>query len=563
MIIIVLGIVFIQCVAMILVFSAFKKSYYGDEVYSYATSNSEETMLPVLNYDDTWLLNEWIDTTALSKSVTVTKDEIFSYSQINLILKDDAHPPFYFYLLHFFSSFFPGRFSWIPSIIINSMSLFLLLVYFYRLFLIFSKDRSKSVTAMIFFGFTCAVINFMTFTRNYTLMTAFTVIFTFYLFRAMVSHSRNEAATKDILLSATFLFLAAFTQYLSILFAFILIFIICFYYLLKRDFRFMLKTGISMSAAIAALVIFYNDIIIQLSSDQSSMDFSADYPYLFQLMLSLHLLFNEVFGIKTPTRPTMFFFWVFWGFVAVCVLLVIAGFLFRTDEWFKMLLSRLLVFLKSLPGKLSDMKVIQYAALLITVILSVMIISYKFKIYYFFPCSDRYLFILMPFFAIILLIPAFGLLRKKNLCVLLSLVLVILSLSSNLKNYLYDTGISEDEVRTLTADSDVLIYGRNHTSITTSLLHILDSDRTFVSFRKSFEENRKAFENGIDPSKPLYLLYEWSINSGLDENQLFADFIDSLKKSGVITHESSDPDKSLNGVEVIGTTGGYLVVRLR
>ena len=92
MIFIVLSIAFLQFILVILEFHFLKQSFSGDEVYSYATSNSCESMSPLVDMDGTLHINEWLTSDQLLHSVVVSENEILAYRHIDEILRDDAHP---------------------------------------------------------------------------------------------------------------------------------------------------------------------------------------------------------------------------------------------------------------------------------------------------------------------------------------------------------------------------------------------------------------------------------------------------------------------------------------
>ncbi|MBO4374651.1 MAG: hypothetical protein J5829_06055 [Lachnospiraceae bacterium] len=560
MICIVLTIALLQFVMVILEFHFMKECFTGDEVYSFATANSSEAMNPLVDMDGTLHINEWLTPEQLLRAVVVSEDEVFSYGHINEILEYDAHPPLYFYLLHFFSSFFIGRFSWIPVIIINSLAIFAGMIYFYRLFLLISKNRLQAIFAMLFFGCTSAVINLMTFARNYTLMTSFTVIFTFYIFRSMQERSLGQKNTKSIILAAVFLYLASMTQYIAIMFGFFITLFVCIYYLLKKDIRSMLKTGLSMTASIGMMILSFHYIITQLTTDQTAMENASTFPYSLDLRVSAFILLNEVFGIKISVYPTMVSFWIFWGCVGLLIVYLIMRFLFRTDDWFKNIENKCLTKLKTLLRKSKNLQVFQYLSLLVTVIALVMIISYKFKIYFYYPTSNRYLFILYPFVAILVLVPAFRVLRYSILQILLVIGLSVLSLSFGNKTNIGPSEISISEAPDIFNGADVMIVVPNHFYANHSTLFLGSCNRIFYTTRDTFYENTDWFADSLSDDRPLYLLYLWPPYADSNVNSDMLDFLKDLEDLGVTTINANPKN---HGAKLVAGIGGHALLRLR
>ena len=560
MIIIVLTIAFVQFLAVILEFCLLKDDFLGDEIYSYATSNSDQTMNPILDDDGTLHIDEWLTPEQVYRSIVVSKDDLFSYGNINRILESDAHPPLYFYLLHFFSSFFIGEFSWIPAIIINSLSILVGQIFFYRLFLLISKSRFHSLLGMIFFGFSSAVINMMTFARNYTLMTALTLIYTFYIFRSVYQRSMGENTTKSVVLAAVFLYLASLTQYLSVVFGFCITLLICIRYLIKKDFKVMLKTGLFMTGGIALMILSFHYVLHQLTSDQTAMDNATAFPFSFEIRIAIHILFNELFGINTNVYPSMATFWIFWGIVGIAILCLICGFLFRTDEWFKSILVRLKEMGKSIIKRLNSPQSFLYFLLLITTIILVMIISYQFKMYFYYPYSDRYLFILYPYVAMIVLIPIFKIIRIKYLNIVAIICLITLSLIIGKKPYFGFSEMSIKNVSETLAGSDVVIFVPNHHTAIKSTLYLKDCDKIFYTTEEYFYDNIEYFIQGLSKDKPLYMLYYWPTYNNADTNSKLLILLKDLENASITT---LNDNRKNYGAKPIAGINGHALFRLR
>ena len=96
-------------VVMMFYFCANKQEYHIDEIYSYILSNSYHCD-NLSNAND--IKNHWISgKDSLQKFVSVQTNERFAYHKTYLNNTTDAHPPFYYFILHTVCSFFPDRFS--------------------------------------------------------------------------------------------------------------------------------------------------------------------------------------------------------------------------------------------------------------------------------------------------------------------------------------------------------------------------------------------------------------------------------------------------------------------
>lgn len=546
-------------VIMIIVFFTLKKGYFCDEIYSYSTANSSGSMSPLIDFDNTLHIDKWYTADELLQSVYVSKEELFNYRHINEQLAEDAHPPLYFYMLHFLSSFTPGQFSWIPSVIINAFSVFFMLIFFYRLVFLLSGSRFKSLLSMIFFSGTSAMISLMTFSRNYTMMTAFIVIFTWFLFNSMKLHNAGEKYRRDLAFASFFLFLTIYTQYIALVFIFILVFLSFIYYLIKKDIVFSLQLVLFSLLPAGLFIIVFPEIFAQLSIDQTAVDNAAAYPYALELRTTLHILFSEVFGINTPMRPTMIFFWIFWTFIALVMLVILIRFLFRNDNWYKNISKKITGHFHDILPHIKSLAFYQYLFILLSVIFSVFIISKLFKIYYYYPSSDRYLFLLFPFCAILVLLPLMMLVRKDFLQIILVVILMICSLTFGNKFYLYEKSMPVQEVSEALSDSDVLLYGTNHLAIVSTLLHVKDSNRVYVTTSSSFDKIK--FTGELSDDAPLFMIYEWPSFSLLDEQQNFTNTLKAFEESKITTLGSGD--REYYNSKIVGSFSNFIVVRLR
>lgn len=517
MMIIVSSIILIQ-LAVITFFMVFEKNgYFADDVYSYGFANSNGVLNPIVESMVSKELgktmrNTWTDSQTLRDYLTVSEEEIFSYSGILEVLKLDAHPPLFYFLLHFLCSLTPNVFSRWSGYPINVLGFILMQVFLYRLTLLISKNRFFSVLTITFFGLTSATVNMMCFIRMYILVTAFTVVFVFYSLRYLTDPPDAKVLNKNLFIAAISLYLASMTMYLSIMYAFMLTLFVCAAFLIRKNFRKMLCFGSFMALSILLMVLSFPISIEQLRPDQPALKTAGDYPYALQMRMCLHVISNGLWGVYTPVLPSMIPFYIFWSLVGILIIYLITAFLFRNESWFKSFQANLKSFFIKCGKKIcSSFK--KYGLTLLPVFLIcvviLMIFGKRLMLYYYQYYGMRYYYILTPFIAMTVMLVLFKIIRNKYAVSVLTVLFIGISLIFGDKCFL-ENRFKTEELMKITEDSNVIVVEKGAVAF---IYHIPDlvKSREFLytdpeSIKNSMADDEYRLKS--KDSRPLYLMVD-------------------------------------------------------
>ncbi len=543
MLFVILSVISLQVLFLTTFFLTQKKGAYSDDIYSYTTACSSKGISPIVA-DNAILINQWLDGSRINDSITLSANELWNYSIVNDILHSDAHPPLFFYLLHFFCGFFIGRFSWIPGIIVNSIAFFILQIFLYRLILFLTKSRFPALCSILFFGFTTAAVNYFTFVRMYTLMTALLLAHVFYSFRTASLLLQNKRAGKSLLLTATFLYFSALTQYQSIAFAFVLTLLICSLLFVKKKLLDSLVYGFSMCVSILLMILSFPDIWYQFGG-QTALANAASFPFPLEFRISVRLIFNELFGFNLPYGRTMLLFYLVWCLIFTAFLLSVICFLFRNEIWFQNIKSTVLNQLLLLKSHKPCLETVYTVFLFITFLISLIVTCHSLKIYEFHPFSDRYLFNLYPYVLIIIVIVLFTIFKKYPLIVpsILSILLVSSLLFGN-RIYLFNYGIEGLPLKEISKDADLILIG-NGLALPADLSMEISGCHSFFFTMKDFLSDSLDEINAYQPEgRPLYLIYEKNsannVYAGIDTTNEDLELIKSLPLSKTFEEVGAD-----------------------
>ena len=482
MIIIVFSIILVQLL-ICTYFMAYKKHYYyADDIYSYGAANSYGKLNPL--QDEKY--NVWIDGNTLVDFLTVSREEAFSYKNLNKTMELDAHPPFYFVLLRTVCSFTPGVFSKWSGYVINAIGFIILQIFLYRLTLYISHERSIAILVMTFFGVTSATVNMMCFLRMYMLSTGFAVAFTFYCLK-YVWESEEKIFNMNLFLAGLFLYLDAVTDYFSIIYAFFLALLLSSALLLKKKIKQALCFGISMLASVLLMFITFPVVFKQFRSDQPGLSGAKNYPYLLQLRTGIHVIMNSIFGISTPVYPSMIGYYCLWTICALTILYFILLFLFRKEAWFRKSIKNVLTKCRNIAK--SSLPYVQTLFPIVAGCMIIVLIYSRFLlIYYYFYNSIRYFYLVTPFIAMTFLIFIFKGLRSDYIRMLCTVVLIGISLIFGNKSFLGNRNMSVDLLAE-TSGADVIVIEKKTDYFTYHIADIMECNEYLFSTPQTLKED--------------------------------------------------------------------------
>lgn len=232
-------------VILCLYFGNKKQGYYLDEYYTYTLSNGTQLGIAMD-------MGRWNDADKFVDQLISTGDENFSFLQTYENNENDVHPPLYYFLIHFVSSIYSGKFTKWIGIGVNT-ALFLVAIFvFYLLAFELLQDRKITALAMCFYAFSPAIISGVMLTRMYVQLSIFVMLLSYII---LLDINREKTSVKALLIPVALTgFFGFLTQYYFVIYMFFISFFYCLYLLFKKDIKRVLAYGI---AALTGLVATY------------------------------------------------------------------------------------------------------------------------------------------------------------------------------------------------------------------------------------------------------------------------------------------------------------------
>ena len=288
--------------AVILIAQAGVMAYWGaqkqgahkDEIYTFFQTNGDTLQRMYLAKD---FFNSWMPTSAFRDGIALKAEKCFDFiTTYKKAEADTSHPPLYYLTCHFIASFFPGRVSFWPGIGLNMFffiagSLFLLQIS--RLLI---KDGWMALIPCVFWGFSAAAVNGVTYIRMYMMMTLMCLGFTYFIAQLVIS----GFSARRLAGAAAFTLLGTLTQYYFFIYAFFLS-AFCFFLLArKREVKKLMMFTAAMALALLASILCNPTIVQNIFSSQRGSEVmtnavnNAAFPE--SLRVYLHIISNSLFN---------------------------------------------------------------------------------------------------------------------------------------------------------------------------------------------------------------------------------------------------------------------------
>ncbi|MBR1815759.1 MAG: hypothetical protein IJ763_03570 [Lachnospiraceae bacterium] len=346
-------IIFVQCIFIACCFTFVKQSFHSDEIWSYGLANSDDGPYVYMMNDKTEYKNygQWMDSEVLRDYVTIDKNEIFNYKMVYDNCADDWHPPLYFMLLHFVSSFFLGKWSKWYAFFIDIIAFIITQIYLDKLIYNITKDKMLALLGTAFYGFTLGAVNVTIYLRNYSLCAAFTIMHMYY--SAMVFENRDNADKqwKYIIKAAISCLLGCLTVHLNLLPAFAITLFYCIYYLFSKNLKLMFKYGISMALSVGLSFLLFIPSYAHIFVGGEGGEPSASYPMAWQFKIYWAYLQRDIIGFHNSIWPTMTDTYILLAVGVIIFIWLPFNFIARNEDWYKNLKLRVKTGIKNILDK--------------------------------------------------------------------------------------------------------------------------------------------------------------------------------------------------------------------
>lgn len=186
--------------------------------------------------------------------VSVSSDEILSYWSVYYNQSRDVHPPLFYMLVHFVSSFALNHFSKYIIFVINIGFLIGSCFIIKNILKLFHKEH-LAIGTILFYGLSMGGISIVMFQRMYMMLTFFVLLYLYLVLKiAKANFKMDKKMKRNLILTIILGFL---TQYYFCIYA-VLLTIICMIVMIKRKQLEELKQYIAchVKAAIIGVILF-------------------------------------------------------------------------------------------------------------------------------------------------------------------------------------------------------------------------------------------------------------------------------------------------------------------
>ncbi len=243
-------------VFVLLMFTAQKKGYFIDEIYSWGLSNGYYKPF-VVSYD---VFGRWVEGSELQKYMTVQPGE-FSYGSVFYNQSQDVHPPFFYLLLHTICSFTPDVYGIWQGMVINVVAYTGCLVMIFLTARLLWRSDKIALAAMAVWGLSPGALSTGVYIRMYMTVTFFASV-SMYLHVKMWIKGQTLRRLAGICLVT---FLGLLTQYYFVFFAFFLSAVYVLGKLKDKRWREAFIYSAALIGAVGAMVLTFPACITQLT----------------------------------------------------------------------------------------------------------------------------------------------------------------------------------------------------------------------------------------------------------------------------------------------------------
>lgn len=287
------SVLYILFLIVMIVVLSLKANLHVDEVFTYGLSNHMGGTQVTIEDGRTYSPEE----NPLNDYMKVQMGQILEFGNVWENQKNDVHPPLYYSLVHFVSSFFPNEFSiWfagIVNIIFGELSLFM----FRRVCSQLSSSK-KILSVMTFmFIFSAGILMNISFLRMYV-MAMFWVLQLTWLILDHMNGNKSKWLYPAMFATAV---AGALTHYYCIVYTVAISVVYCLYLLFKRkNWKVFLKYAMTMSLAAGCALVVFPAMLDHLFSgyrgSQAISSLSTSTGYLQNLYTFLDLFNIQIFG---------------------------------------------------------------------------------------------------------------------------------------------------------------------------------------------------------------------------------------------------------------------------
>lgn len=391
------AVVFLQMCVLVYCFTVKKKDYHSDELFSYGLANSYyQPFISSNDHKGMELIhnNEWLPGEIINDYLSVQKEHRFAYDSVYYNNSKDVHPPLYYMVLHTVCSFFPEVFTEWFGFGLNLILFLLNQVLLYLIVGRMTKSSALSLAVVALYGLNQGGIDTYIFIRMYAMCTFF-LLLCIYLHIRLFDGGGNRY---KLLIGLAFTtFLGGMTHYYYLIAAGFISACFCIWYLLKKQYRFLVIYAAVMLAAAGLVIAAYPFVLTQLLRFEGNRDVASNSygGFWFEWRVMISYMVSELSGLRLSIMPTYFGIYLTEILLAAGVILIPACFLLRRETWFQNGMMLLFCKFKSILRGLSRVNVIHVSMVLCAASLMIAT-AVTVPVYKMGTAATRYLFPIYP-----------------------------------------------------------------------------------------------------------------------------------------------------------------------
>ena len=227
--------------------------------------------------------------------LAIQKEDIFNYFSVYYNQARDVHPPLFYFLVHFISTFFYNNFSKYIIFIINLFFFIGTLISIKKI--LFTLNRQNlTIPTMILYGASMGAISTVMFQRMYMMLTFFSILYLYYI----IKYIKNDFKLSDNFFFIGTIICGFLTQYYFCIYIILIFIIISLYLLFKKAIKKWLNFFKPHLIAAVIGILFYpfciDDIFFSYrglgGNDNKTNNFFENFQYYFQQIEKLFSIDN-------------------------------------------------------------------------------------------------------------------------------------------------------------------------------------------------------------------------------------------------------------------------------
>lgn len=536
----------VQLGSIIYCFQTEREGWHSDEIWSYGYANSYYQK-DIYKDNDGSPINcqEWISGDTLRDYIIVNEGEEFEYDSIYQNQITDLSPPLHSMVLHTICSFFPEKFSFWYSFVINIAAFLVCMVYLFKTARLLKGDWFALCCCAVY-GFSLGARDTYIYLRMYAMCTAMAMIILYNLLVYLKRSDSKNVFNKNMVAISVTAFLGFLTNYYMIVFMGILTFLVCVYYLFRKRIKQMFVVGFSQLVPLLLSFAVFPALLHVTQSHNAAVaaDTQAAMNYNFEIRFRIlsNLITLKLFGI-----PVSIYRSGIWPILLGCLVTLVIWicpliYLLRETKLVKQTFKRVKFFFGHLKqiGKWMLRRINWYYVILaIWIPCQMIVVGETSNLYGMGDYEDRYLMYTYPAAVIIALALVYQIviffLKKgkygKKFVIAAGLLLVVVNIYNRgqYEGYLFEKFTKGQEIEKSVENKECIFVEYTPWVLTAMAPVLMDSKEFFMCFTWDYddfaEEYKKKFEEGevvvvIDKSfvKEAASEDEWDENFVQDES---------------------------------------------